>query len=625
MRIGPNSNFVHRLLCIFTLVFILLLACGQVWSRVHPLKSNHDGRPNPWRGLSGCMSITRPGKKPLYLAENLSSDFSCKAFLGLDAQSFDPAKIHLDSILRIHMQPWLASPITARPGFLNSRKTNLVDFPGRGPITAGGDVRLTLDALSQTNAQMLVNCMTGNPGDCQKAGIDSTRWNHMRDNTAARSMAIVQLDIKSGEIEVLAWAGSKEFLEDYKNSRKKKPSAPTDAKEQHKDQPDNLALFQEAHPGSINKPWMALALMRSGKSWFDIKSEKERTWLDHVLRTSDTPALINRILCKDSDFSGSCAPRENLDQTARDLGWNGGKRDVLLGGEKGLLPIFSGRIYMQLSKGTSGKWEMIPTLPLNNEKLSQCSKNKWSRCRGENEARISSELLGAGSSRVNPLSVASAYAKLGAAANGNKKIPPPHLAKEVRQGMEILRPAADHPIHIDSLHARAILSALSQTHKAGKEKEKFWAGTAFTACQAVHDAKTCNRMDNISMKTGTPGFSHEHFTWQERRTRCKENQDKISRLQEEGKPIPQALRSVKTRCKAIPYKWAVLLVRSENKAERPYEKVIVILSERNWRKDGYIDSKGERGTPNISAEAAFRYLKMQESKDESQFDFGKNG
>ena len=176
-----------------------------------------------------------------------------------------------------------------------------------------------------------------------------------------------------------------------------------------------------------------------------------------------------------------------------------------------------------------------------------CSARAWSQCDGEALANQTAELWGAGNTLGSPLGVAAAYARLGAAANGARLAPPPHLAARIEAGDGDLLPAAGQPLAIAQSHAQAILAGMSLTHT--------FDGSAHSACLAVlGTAAACNTWAGLAGKTGTPGFRHDRLTWVERNALCTRQQTAAQAARAAGQQAPPSVRADLARCAIAPVK-----------------------------------------------------------------------
>ncbi|GHU41281.1 hypothetical protein AGMMS50289_04170 [Betaproteobacteria bacterium] len=590
-----------RLALLFVLIGMAVMAWAQIKNASITNQTRHeysdvDSVLNPWRGLPGCLYMAG-GKSVVPIEFGARSRLSCQS--RKDMKGIAPSAVHLGSHLE-NALTWLNAPPNANPAYVeDENKANFIVFPSGRRVTRGGDVALTLDAEAQARGENLVACMTGKTEACKPLGIDPKPWKNMRENAAVRSVALLQLDIATGEIEVMASAGSRCFEKDVEE-RQPKFNVRMGAKlgvsilnarealhalgvgagvklgfergfERGKDEcirvphvatyayygDDNLVLGQNLSPASTNKPWLSLALLRAGSPYFDAK--RDRQWLFYNLKKSLTTAFIPKILCDGKTSATPCKPHQNLVASAVDLGWNAEPRhrDLLAFEGKaegeGQLKIATPQIYMMpvgRDKDRNYIWKSFPFSPVPQKSLDDCRDKSWKGC-GEPGLGFINELWGEGDSSANVVGIADSYGRLARAANGEPRGFYPHLLKRIENGETIRADKQNSfPLNIENNHARLILQALGETHKTG---------TGSTACTKVF--KEACRMLFISMKTGTPGS------------------------------------------RRLPINWSVILTRADNKANAPYNKAIVVLSERNYF------LKGGDARANISAEVAFRFLK----------------
>ena len=108
-------------------------------------------------------------------------------------------------------------------------------------------------------------------------------------------------------------------------------------------------------------------------------------------------------------------------------------------------------------------------------------------------------------------------------------------------------------------------------------------GTAHLACIRVFDVPTCNRIDWIAGKTGTPPYGNDGLTLKEIRQKC----DRV--------PAANASFGERqewwTSCsREQPYKWYVAAFRTDE-GQAGYNKVVAVLTERNWYRSGPLAGK----------------------------------
>ena len=217
------------------------------------------------------------------------------------------------------------------------------------------------------------------------------------------------------------------------------------------------------------------------------------------------------------------------------------------------------------------------------------SKDDWEKCSGGVVVDVVAEGWGQGHARASALGAAGMMAMLAAAANGQTEVREPHLVAALRGAgpaeASALRwsLANAEPNRIARDAAEVIISGLSFSHRAG---------TARLACEQVFDAHTCAQMDWIAGKTGTPTFPNDDRSLDDLAELCASPATKGRRDRDACGPLR-------------PYKWYVAAYRT-NPADARWNKVIGVLTERNWLADsGRVHGAGDRG-PNPAAEIAMQ-------------------
>ncbi|WP_146204357.1 hypothetical protein [Massilia glaciei] len=582
------------------------------------MKGAHDGRMNPWNGLPGCVFVGANAESLAYWPTASGVQIACqKDALGrtaiVSAVTATPPDMH--EVLT-HLQPWLAAP-----PFVGEARGHVLVATARGPLPRGDDVELGLDPLAQANGQAIVACMAGSHADCERAGIDPSRWASMLEGAAFRMAGLIQIDLASGNIEMIASGRSRCFAA-FHGGEARAPNCPMLPPQiaARSRRLANHAIHAEAMPGSMVKPVLALALLRALRAE---GRELDRNWLNQVLMESDTPKLIDLLLCKDRQFAGDCGRVAYLEAAARDLGYSSGRFGLLLGLGTDVMTANSPRLFRTL-EAVAGVTGGKPTLrwtpmslrqPVNAHLLRLCSDDGWSTCNGERIADLVKEFWGQGDSIATSVGIGNMMLKLGAAANGDTAAHAPHLLRAVRSGAGKLDPAPPKTLAVSQTDAVAILVGLQLTHsprRAGQQKD----GTAFSACLAVFNRATCSRIDWLAGKTGTPVFKHDKFTHQERVSHCADVVRAMRALPARVATRQLAsLRSENAHCSMSPYKWYAALVKSGRATDGRWDKVVVALVERNYRGDT-IDSQYDKGSPNIAAELVMRYLQASRATAE---------
>jgi cell division protein FtsI/penicillin-binding protein 2 len=514
---------------------------------------------------------------------------------------------------------------------------NQIDIGG-APVDIGFSIDLTIDPSLQMLAQQTAACYTGRHDVCGVLGIrrkedGSQAVGHLLlERAMVRMAAVAVIDVASGRIEALAGALSPCTREEYDG-----PGRSTRCDQRLtfpiRYRPDallNPAVFHDAMPGSIIKPIMAAAFLSNrtvGPSWLSAeRAELARAptaipsaeSMRGQLARSNSARFLDRMFCADKNFAPCERPWE-IQKTALAFGWNAGcevaseqcgKRDLLFGrtfdarGNDGFarplaLAVPYGRLLVEPTGGVLGApFQMRAAKPLDTAKVRQCaagpdgqraSKDDWERCSGALVVDVVAEGWGQGHARASALGAAGMMAMLAAAANGQTRVPKPHLVQDLRgtgpaDSSAIRWSLADtepNPIARDA--AEVIINGLSFSHRAG---------TARLACEQVFDMRTCVQMDWIAGKTGTPTFPNDDRSLDELARLCAQADAKARRDRGACGPLR-------------PYKWYVAAYRTDP-ADPRWDKVIGVLTERNWlAESGRIHGAGDRG-PNPAAEIAMQ-------------------
>jgi hypothetical protein len=577
-------------LLLSTALGIGVLAYGLHQQAAVVIEPQHvSGRTNPWRGLQGCVYLKNNDQKT-HLRTGIASNAACEgdqaaAVTGLSAQSQD---------LVVGLQPLIAAPATSLPiDRAGNKAPNVVNINGK-LIAKGPDIGITLDAAHQHVAQMIAECMTGSHDKCGEQ-IAHT-WSGHYEGAAARMLALVEIDIATGGILAMASAHSPCYAAHWSMSKTPPsdgcPTLPTINAPQRW-RLDNHSRFTTAMPGSIDKPALMLALLRSsvGPS---LRQGRGRQWVIDTLKTSNSAELFDKLFCAEGNFDASCDRLGGLTRAAYDLGFNGGYIDLLNENATSRFYVPNSRLLME--KGANDNWNWLSTAMPESSLLAQCSASKWQKCAGEDTAKIVSELWGQGNAQATALSAAHMIARLGAAANG-ANIAPPHLLSTAANAN--VRPAGKRT-GIQRQDARLITEGMTHVGRPG--------GTAHSACVAVMGLSACQQMNFVALKTGTPAFTHDRLTMNERVTVCENAAAEIEAARDLGNKVPAATVTENARCHMQPNKWTIALIKDSDATDAPYSRAVAVLAERNYKLDGHIDSAYDRGI-NVAAELLFRYVK----------------
>jgi hypothetical protein len=531
-------------------------------------------------------------------------------------------------------QPGTDAPSAYRYG------PNRIDVGGT-PVDVGFSVDLTIEPSLQALAQKTAACYTGRQDVCTALGI--TRADdaghalgyRLLERAVVRMAAVAVIDVASGRIEALAGALSPCARHEVDGPGravgcdKRLPYAP----HYRPDALLNAAVFHDAMPASVIKPIMAEAFLTDpevGARWLAAEraamrnpGPPTRDSLRGQLAQSNSARFLDRMFCADQDFL-HCARPWRVQAMAAQFGWNAGcatprddcgKEDLLFGrvvdagAEAGrVAPLATaipfGRLLVEPVGGKlDAPFYLRPATQLDSNKVRACAagpdrqrltRDDWEKCSGGSVVDVVAEGWGQGHARASALGVAGMMAALAAAANGQVELRQPHLVSDLRgvrrEGGGRLESAASRfglnearPNRLSEEAAQVILSGLSYSHRVG---------TARRACEQVFDARTCQSMDWIAGKTGTPTFPNDGRSLNELWQLCGRGAAKT--------------RSEQAACGPLrPYKWYVAAYRTDAGDPR-WTKAIAVLTERNWLRDsGRIDGAGDQG-PNPAAEIAMQ-------------------
>jgi hypothetical protein len=565
---------------------------------------------DPWRPLPGCLYLQSAEGRVLWPLDGKNSYNPAMIKLCGVAPSVLPdgaVSPALNPLLLAANNQWRAPLQRSDSLPMNDIDQDGVDIP------QGAHIELTLDATLQTSAQSMVECMTGHAAACAAAGLRDNIWAQNSEGAAARMFGVVVLDVKTGAIEALASSHSACY--EAEHSGKALPShCPVPALVRDRPLPGKLDhhAFTDAKPGSLVKPIMVVAFMRDpllGPK-LRLRGGATRKMLLDDIKNSDSPNFLDRAYCRDLSFV-HCSRLQRIADTAQDLGWNVQASNLLAlaGPDAGKQTVRQLTPHFLQVANQQGRWDAI-SLQYDAEYAKRCAlENRWGKCSGE-VANTASELIGQGNAVASPLTIADMLKRIAAAANGDHQQLPTHLLQSVhgqRRGdiAYLLPDVKPTSLHISKEEASLILEGMSLTHRGG---------TASSGCLKAYsgtpDANgACRRLTGVAGKTGTPGFADEAYTWAKRAEVCNDIQ---RRLGETGLSVEQRrrLNEARGRCVQSPVKWYAAVLRDNPASDAgPWTKVVVVLAERNYRSDGWIDSRGDVGSPNVAAELGFRLIK----------------
>lgn len=575
------------------------------------IQNRHDGqRANPWRGLPGCIYMEdADGEAMAYPRGGRATQIACDDVFDADdaVAAKQPLIAHAAPIM-VPLAALTQGPSTTLPAGRNGERVPQQITEQGITLAKGEDVLITIHPEHQKIATGLADCMTGDVARCASVGTKADNWAAHYEQAGARMLALVDMDIATGGVRAIASAHSPCFAKHWSLQEEAATAAgcPTlpmiDVAQLWR--LDNHALFTTAMMASTNKPALMLALLRS-PAGAALHQGQGRDWVLNTLKTSNSDALFDKLLCADSGFASTCPRINNLPKAVADFGLKGGELDVV---PRLPLPIaatapgaMSPRLAVQntrllIGQSKEGAWQPIPVAMPDAASLAQCSANKWQVCSGEGTANLVAELWGQGNSQATAMSAAQMMVRLGAAANG-QNAGVAHLVSGLGGKDVAPAPAAGN---IERRHAQLIVQGMAQVPQPG--------GTAHAACVAVWGAKVCRNISFLASKTGTPSFTHERMDLNERMLHCGLIADEVQAAKASQTRPSGATQAEHARCHMQPYKWLVTLVKDSDKPGAPYTRAIAVLAERNYKTTtDRVDSAGDRGI-NVAAELAYRYI-----------------
>jgi hypothetical protein len=516
-------------------------------------------------------------------------------------------------------------------------------------VDAGFNIHLTIDPDAQRIVQQASACYAGDPASCERIGlVNDAKFDEftrlMYEKAAVRMAAVALIDIPTGKIEALGSAHTDCYRQEYDGPGRNAAQCP-DLPTTPRYEPDGLlnhALFTPALPGSIIKPIMATGFLQDPRYRRKIEGERvsrEFTRLQDELKGSDSVAFLNRMFCVDKGWANCDRPRD-IQQAALQFGWNPGcveasfrcgRLNVLFGfadasrirNDTTRMPLGASVLYGRLlTEPASAKrvadYQMMRDFSFEPGHAASCSRGEfytgagrnrgWRKCRQGHLVYLESEGWGQGNARATALGAAGMMSRLAAAANGQASQRLPYLVERISDARGQTFNLAAHQfgfadpvkLEIPQPDASLIIQGLV-SHKARGTPAGTRSGTAHPACARVFDAATCNGIDWIAGKTGTPPYGNDGLTLKEIREKCRSAPQK-GRTQ----------RDLQASCgHEQPYKWYVAAFKTDD-AQSGFNKAVAVLTERNWYRSGplagKVQSPGDLDAMNISAELAFRIM-----------------
>ena len=594
------------------------------------LATNSLAQADPWRGWPGCIWLggLQPGSTAYHLAPTGRANWSrelCEqpglqpanaknvvaarpaVASDLTPAAGDPAWVipndlgvlisELDA-LRLPQGQLYRDYTDGLPAHANRRVV------GRNEVDMGFNLQLTIAPRTQAVAQRIAACYTGQVTACEQAGIAFEQVGSaqgagaasMWERAATRMTAVAVIDVASGRIEALASAHTPCYAQEHDGPFRDAGCLPLWTEPRRR--PDallNHAVFTDYLPGSTIKPILASVFFEDAGSNVELLSG----WL----ATSNTNRFNDTLFCVGGAKGPACDRPARVQQRAADLGWNTdcsalpsrrcARADILFGrrlsarlaeadAEIATLPSASplqrsaliGRLFVA-PPVTDGAERLMPLPDIDSVSAASCrdAKGAWNaaHCNSGAMKPLVNEAAGQGQARSTALGVAAMLARLTAAANGLQAVRGPHLVEQITDalgkpmataatrragdGVGDLALAQDEPTVVAADIAQKVLSGLARSNDPG--------GTGHLICKHVFGSQCTQAAMRMAGKTGTPSFGFDRLSLTQARQRCRADP------RDEG-------------CQQKPVKLYVAAVKSNADPQGRYDKVIAVMSERNW-------------------------------------------
>lgn len=571
---------------------------------------------DPWSALPGCILMAdAKGYSALPPTHDAASTLLCRS-----AFADGSVRMAERSLIPLGMENMRHALAAVAPE--QQFTGNAVDVLGN-PVQQGPHYVTTFDPGVQAVAQQTANCYTGEQSACQFLGIDMGRWQSRYEKAAVRMAGVLVMDIASGAIEAAGSSHTRCFEQEFDGPARDPDCVrlPTEPRARPYEL-ENHALYTSYMPGSLVKPILAMGMLKDLKLAARLHGV-ERNQFQYEIRRSNSVAFLNRLFCKDTKFQNCLRPGYAID-AANSLGWNAHCGDgsemrcarigALSGGADEPMNFFIGTF--GLSHDDAGKSSRRMSAEFDAVKAQECAAqpgpSAWRRCKGGHLVDLESEAWGQGNALASPVGVGTMLGRLGTAANdsrGHFEVAWPHLFKGIlaqREGalQTTAVEAARETVQLSPKDAQLVLSGMAQSHFPAQGPLE--AGTAYSACLQVYGgAATCAGLRHIAGKTGTPPFGHDLLSINDRLRVCGAIREQMSTASAASLP---RLKARWTDCKHRPIKWYAALLKNPQEPDGPWRKVVVVIVERNWGTNGFIDSPGDIG-PNAAAELGFQVIK----------------
>jgi hypothetical protein len=474
---------------------------------------------------------------------------------------------------------------------------------GGNEVDVGFSVHLTVEPRTQAIAQRVAACYTGQAAACEQAGIAFAQVGaaqgagaaSMWERAAARMTAIAIVDVASGRIEARASAHTPCYAQENDGPFRDAGCLPLWTEPRRR--PDallNHAVFTDYLPGSTIKPIIASVFFEDPGS----NVEQLSGWL----ASSNTDRFNDALFCLGAARGNGCDRPARVQQRAADLGWNVdcsalpsrrcGRADILFGrrlssrlanddaATAAALPAAAplqraalvGRLFVAAPTAEGGE-RLMPLPAIDPAAAASCrdAKGVWhaANCSSSAMKPLVNEAEGQGQARSTALGLASMLARLTAAANGMQAVRRPHLVEKIvdASGKSVATAAtrtdADGALPLAEAEPTVVAADTAQKVLNGLARGSGPGGTGNLICKHVFGTRCAQAGTQVAGKTGTPSFGFDRLSLTQARQQC--------RVQPRGGD-----------CLQKPVKLYVAAVKSGADPQGRYDKVIAVMSERNW-------------------------------------------
>ena len=473
---------------------------------------------------------------------------------------------------------------------------------GRNEVDVGFNLQLTIEPRTQAIAQRIAACYTGQVAACEQAGIAFDQVGaaqgpgaaSMWERAATRMTAVAVIDVASGRIEALASAHTPCYAQENDGPFRDAGCLPLWTEPRRR--PDallNHAVFTDYLPGSTIKPILASVFFEDAGS----NVEQLSSWL----ATSNTDRFNDALFCIGESQGKACDRPARVQQRAADLGWNTdcsalpsgrcARADILFGrrlsarlagidaatsGLPDAAPLQRAALIGRLlvAAPVAGGGERLMPLPvIDPADAASCrdTKGGWhaANCSSSALKPLVNEAEGQGQARSTALGVAAMLARLTAASNGLQAVRRPYLVEHITDasGKPVAtaarRSVDDASMPLAQPEPTVVAADTAQKVLSGLARASGRSGTGNLICKHVFGNRCTQAGTRLAGKTGTPSFGFDRLTLTQARQRCRANP------RDEG-------------CLQKPVKLYVAAVKSSADRQDRYDKVIAVMSERNW-------------------------------------------